>query len=261
MSRAHVDVRTLRTDAGVGCEAIESLAEETPVALLYNGHPHAVMMATPSDLEDFAIGFSLSEGIVDVPADVRVVDIVHGADGISLQMHVPQRAFDALPGRDRSLVGRTGCGLCGSETLAQAIRPVPRVEGLPVAGDRLRDLFLALQARQPLNALTGAVHAAGVVDAYGQLHVREDVGRHNAIDKAIGAVLRRGARPRELLVTSRASYEVVHKAATVGIGLVAAISAPTALAVRLAQLAGLTLVGFARDERHTLYAGPGQDFL
>jgi formate dehydrogenase accessory protein FdhD len=256
MSAGHREFPTRRVEDGVGRDGVESLAEETPVALLYNGHPHAVMMATPLDLEDFALGFSLTEAIVGRADELRVVDCLETADGISLQMHVPQAAFDALQLRGRSLTGRTGCGLCGSDTLASAIRPVRRVEGLPADGARLVASFEAMQARQPLNARTGAVHAAAVVAADGRCFVREDVGRHNAIDKAIGAALRADAVPRELLVTSRASYEVVHKAAAVGIGLVAAISAPTALAVRLAGEAGLTLVGFARDARHTIYAGP-----
>ena len=236
----------------------EALAEETPVALLYNGAPHAVMMATPADLEDFAIGFSISEGIVDAPADVALVDVVAGDAGISLHLRIPQAAADALDDRARALSGRTGCGLCGTSSLEAAIRPVRRVPAAaPPAGwwRRLADL----EARQPLNARTGAVHAAAVLDAGGALIVREDVGRHVAIDKAIGAALRAGATPRALLVTSRASYEVVHKAAQAGIGHVAAISAPTALAVRLAGEAGLTLVGFARGDRRTVYAGDRVD--
>lgn len=258
MSAGHADFGARRIEAGVARDVLESLAEETPVALLYNGHPHAVMMATPLDLEDFALGFSVTEGIVGSAREVRVVDRVAGAQGISLHLHVPQAAFDALQSRGRSLTGRTGCGLCGSDTLAAAIRPVRRVQGRRAVPERLVMLFSELQARQPLNARTGAVHAAAVLDDNLHLHVREDVGRHNAIDKAIGAALRAGASPLELLVTSRASYEVVHKAATVGIGLVAAISAPTALAVKLAGEAGLTLVGFAREARHTLYAGSAE---
>lgn len=253
MSPGHRPARALRIESGAAREALESLAEETAVALLYNGLPHAVMMATPADLEDFAVGFSLTEGLVAAAGDVTVVDCLTVTDGISLQMHVPQAAFDALAGRGRNLAGRTGCGLCGSDTLANAIRPVRRVRGRPAVGERLAAAFAELQANQPINARTGGVHAAAVLDAEGRLHVREDVGRHNAIDKAIGAALRAGATPCELFVTSRASYEVVHKAAAVGIGLVAAISAPTALAVRLAAEAGLTLVGFARGPRHTVY--------
>ncbi|KFN47543.1 formate dehydrogenase accessory sulfurtransferase FdhD [Arenimonas metalli] len=255
MNDGHRRVRARRFVAGVGQAVDEPLAEETPVALLYNGHPHAVMMATPADLEDFAVGFSVSEGLVAEAGEVRVVDQMRHGDGIALHLHVPQAAFDALVSRGRNLAGRTGCGLCGTESLADAIRPIRRVRGLPAVSGRLVMLFDELQARQPLNALTGGVHAAAVLDDVLHLHVREDVGRHNAIDKAIGAALRHGASPQQLLVTSRASYEVVHKAATAGIGLVAAISAPTALAVRLASEAGLTLVGFARGARHTLYTG------
>lgn len=261
MSPGHRPARTLRIEDGTGREALECLAEETPVALLYNGLPHAVMMATPADLDDFAVGFSVSEGLVAAAGDVRIVDCVPGEVGVSLHMHVSQADFDALAGRGRSLAGRTGCGLCGSDTLANAVRPVRRVVGRPAVAEDLRAALDELQANQPINARTGAVHAAAVRDALGRLHVREDVGRHNAIDKAIGAALRAGAAPCELFVTSRASYEVVHKAAAVGIGLVAAISAPTALAVQLAGEAGLTLVGFARDARYTIYGGTDASLL
>ncbi|MFY2764443.1 formate dehydrogenase accessory sulfurtransferase FdhD [Arenimonas sp. MALMAid1274] len=246
-----------RMDDGVGRDQVETLAEETPVALLYNGQPYAVMMATPADLHDFALGFSLSEGVVASASEVRVVDVVAGADGISLHLAIPQQRFDVLGSRGRNLAGRTGCGLCGSESLRDAIRPVRTVQRVELSERVLWRAFEDLLAAQPINARTGAVHAAAVMDADDRLHVREDVGRHNAIDKAIGAALQAGAQPRALLVTSRASYEVVHKAAQVGIGLVAAISAPTALAVRLADQAGLTLLGFARGNRHTRYSGFG----
>lgn len=250
----HCELRARRVDDGVGRDQVETLAEETAVALVYNGHPHAVMMATPADLDDFALGFSLTEAIVETPEELRVVDRLVTAHGISLQMHVPQARFDALVQRGRSLTGRTGCGLCGTDTLEAAIRPVRGVAACGIDPGDLAPYFAELQALQPLNARTGAVHAAAVLDSEGGLHVREDVGRHNAIDKAVGAALRAGAAPRALLVTSRASYEVVHKAAQVGIGLVAAISAPTALAVRLAQEACVVLVGFARGSRYTVYA-------
>ena len=248
------EVRSRRVDAGVGRDQVESLAEETAVALVFNGQPFAVMMATPADLEDFAIGFSLSEGIVESIDQVQLVDTLATPDGISLQLHVPQSCFDALASRGRSLTGRTGCGLCGSDSLAAAIRPVRRVSPARLSPDALPAHFHELVGEQPLNARTGAVHAAAVIDGRGQRHTREDVGRHNAIDKAIGAALRAGASPEALLVTSRASYEVVHKAAQAGIPLVAAISAPTALAVRLSVQAGLTLVGFARGDRYTVYS-------
>jgi formate dehydrogenase accessory protein FdhD len=249
------ELRARRIDDGIGRDQVETLAEETAVALVYNGHPHAVMMATPADLDDFALGFSLTEAIVATADELTVVDRLVTAHGISLQMHIPQARFDALEQRGRSLTGRTGCGLCGTDRLEAAIRPVRPVPPSPLDPTRLAPYFAELQDRQPLNARTGAVHAAAVFDAGGQLHVREDVGRHNAIDKAIGAARRAGAAPQALLVTSRASYEVVHKAAEAGIGLVAAISAPTALAVRLAEEAGMVLVGFARGSRCTIYAG------
>ena len=243
-----------RVDGGAVQAVDETLAEETPVALLYNGTPHAVMMTTPADLADFAIGFSVSEGVVDTIADVAIVDLLAVDGGFAVHLRIPQAAADALDARARTLSGRTGCGLCGGATLDAAIRPVRRVAPTPAPAGWLRR-FADLHAAQPLNARTGAVHAAAVIGADGALFVREDVGRHVAIDKAIGAALRAGAAPCALLVTSRASYEVVHKAAQVGIGHVAAISAPTAFAVSLAEEAGLTLVGFARGDRHTVYAG------
>jgi formate dehydrogenase accessory protein FdhD len=250
--RARVPARRLDADGEHAGEEI--LAEETAIALVYNGASFAVMMATPADLDDFALGFSITEGIVESADEMRIVDRLHTADGISLQMLIGQREFDALAARGRTSTGRSGCGLCGSDSLAAAIRPVRQVTRWPLPADRLAPQFAALQAAQPLNALTGAVHAAAVLAADGGLYVREDIGRHNAIDKAVGAALRAGATPRALLVTSRASYEVVHKAAQAGIGLVAAISAPTALAVRLADAAGLVLAGFARDGRCTVYS-------
>jgi formate dehydrogenase accessory protein FdhD len=249
------ELRARRIDDGVGRDQVETLAEETAVALVYNGHPHAVMMATPADLDDFALGFSLTEAIVAMPEELQIVDRLVTAHGISMQMHIPQARFDAVEQRGRSLTGRTGCGLCGTDRLEAAIRPVRPVPPSPLDPTRLAPFFAELQDQQPLNARTGAVHAAAVLDAEGRLHVREDVGRHNAIDKAVGAARRAGATPQALLATSRASYEVVHKAAEAGIGLVAAISAPTALAVRLAEEAGMVLVGFARGSRCTIYAG------
>lgn len=250
-----VDAR--RIDASGEHPQRETLAAETAIAMLYNGLSHAVMMATPADLEDFAIGFSVTEGIVARVGDVRLVDLTETADGISLQMHVAQPDYDALAERSRNLTGRTGCGLCGAGTLAAAIRPVRQVATTVSPDiDAIRAAFALLAATQPLNDATGALHAAAVIASDGRQYTREDIGRHNAIDKAIGATLRAGASPRLLLVTSRASYEVVHKAAQVGCGLVAAISAPTALAVQLAREAGITLIGFARDERLTVYTSP-----
>ena len=235
----------------------ECLAAEVPVAMQYNGRPHAVMMATPADLADFAFGFALTERIVRDVAEVTLIDQQWTEHGVALQMLIPPERFLALQTRERNLTGRTGCGLCGTATLEAAIRPVRHV---PAGGPRadLRTVFegmARLTALQPLNEASGAVHAAALLSADGGFTVREDVGRHNAIDKAVGAVMRAGGQPHSLLVTSRASYEVVHKAAEAGCRLVAAISAPTALALKLAQEAGVTLIGWTREPRLTLYWG------
>ena len=249
-------VAALRIEGGVAQPVRDGVVEEVPVALLYNGHPHAVMMATPTDLADFALGFALTEGIVAKAAEFRLVDVLHDAAGISLQAAIPQARFDALAMRTRALAGRSGCGLCGIESLQAAIAPVPAVAA-PACFEPA-DIARALQALhavQPLNADCGGVHAAAFVDADGLL-VREDVGRHNAFDKLVGALALQPRREGFALVTSRASYEIVHKAAMAGIGLLAAISAPTALAIRIADEAGLTLVAFARGERFTVYTHP-----
>lgn len=253
---SNVPANTVLIEDGQGRERREMLAQEVPVALVYNGLSHVVMMATPSDLEDLGIGFSLTEGIVDCLDEVRIVDCTASDHGLSLEMWLPQSRFDALAGRARNLTGRIGCGLCGSESLAQAIRPIKQVTASHGLGPtELVAAFVRLEASQPLNAESGAMHAAAILCHDGSLAVREDVGRHNAIDKAVGGVVRGGQSPRALLVTSRASYEVVHKAAQAGIGLVAAMSAPTALAVRMANEAGITLMGFVRGRRMTVYAG------
>lgn len=247
-------VPAVREDSCGYSESIESLAEEVPVALVYNGSSHAVMMATPKDLGDFAVGFSLSEGLVGEAREIELVDCLHLASGISLQMLIPQHRFAAVARRDRKLGGRTGCGLCGTADLEAAIRPVRTVASTaPPQRQTLLDAFSLLHRQQPLNAASGAVHAAGLLVAGGALIAREDVGRHNAVDKVLGAAIRHGLRPCVLLVTSRASYELVHKAAQLGCTTVAAISGPTAMAVRIAEQAGVNLVGFAREDRMTIY--------
>ena len=248
-------VEALRLDAGAARRVPEMLAEETPVALLYNGVPHVVMMATPLDLEDFAIGFSLTEGVVDAVSEVQVVDVLQRERGLALHLSIPSARFEALQERRRTLVGRSGCGLCGAEALDSAVREVRRVErAVRVSASRISAAFEHLASAQPLNAECGALHAAAALvgDA---LRVREDVGRHNALDKVIGAMAREGEVADALLVTSRASYELVHKSAQAGVPVLAAVSAPTAYAVRLAHAAGLTLVAFARGDRMTVYAG------
>ncbi len=246
-----------RVDGEDTHDVSESLAAEVPVAMQYNGRPHAVMMATPSNLDDFAFGFALTERIIAAVSELTLADTLWTEHGVALQMLIPQQRFLALQSRERNLTGRTGCGLCGTATLEAAIRPVRRVDPNGPRADvqALREGMRRLAALQPLNDASGAVHAAALLTTDGGFTVREDVGRHNAIDKAVGAVMRAGQLPHSLLVTSRASYEVVHKAAEVGCRLVAAISAPTALALRLAQEAGVTLVGWTRPPRLTVYCG------
>jgi FdhD protein len=236
------------------------IAEEAPIALLYNGEPHVVMLATPLDLEDFALGFSLTENILASPRELHSTHVYRRAEGIEVRMRIDPVRCEALPGQARNLTGRTGCGLCGARTLAQAMRkPPPVTSAVKVpAGDLTRGLA-ELSGRQNLNRLTGAIHAAAwVVPGDGIRLVREDVGRHNALDKLIGALARQGTDfgAGFVVVTSRASFEMVQKCAMAGIGLMAAISAPTGLAVRRAEEAGLTLVGFARGDGHVVYSHP-----
>jgi len=254
--RAHEALRLTDDDA---TPREEWTIEETPIALLYNGLSFAVMMATPTDLEDFALGFALGEGIVERADEFALVDVVRGKHGVALHAAIPQARFDALEGRRRNLEGRSGCGLCGTASLEAALRPLPRVgHGPRVAPPGILAAFEALAHAQPLNDRCGGAHAAAFV-AGETLLVREDVGRHNAVDKAIGA-LHRATPPLQasdglLAVTSRASYEIVAKAARAGIAVVATLSAPTDLAIRTAEAADLTLVAFVRDGRMNVYCG------
>jgi FdhD protein len=240
----------------------DELAVEMPVALEFNGISHAVMLATPCDLEDFALGFALSEGIVRSRAEFYSAEVEESDKGLTIHCRISSRAFMALKGRRRNLAGRTGCGLCGVESLQDVLRELPApLHGTPLAISALRVALAALGARQPLNHATGGMHAAAWSDASGRLlHVREDVGRHNALDKLIGALAARGADFRDgfLIVTSRASVEMVQKAATAGISSLIAISAPTALAVEAAESAGMLLVAFARGEEFVAYANPAR---
>lgn len=249
-----------RLRAGLWTRGAEPVADEVPVALQFNGISHAVMLASPCDLEDFAIGFSLSEGIIESAAEVHDIEIEPAAQGVAMALRIAASRFDALKQRRRSLAGRTGCGLCGVESLDQALMPVPRLAPSTAvqAGDVLAAMQ-ALRAHQPLHDATGATHAAGFADAQGRLLcVREDVGRHNALDKLIGALARSGtvATHGFALVTSRASHEMAAKAARAGMPLLAAVSGVTQLAVQTAHDAGLCLVGFARGADLTVYAHP-----
>ncbi|MCD9032338.1 formate dehydrogenase accessory sulfurtransferase FdhD [Luteimonas sp. Y-2-2-4F] len=246
-----------RWRAGDGRRLDDHVAEEVPVAFVYNDAPFAVMMATPADLADFALGFALSEGIVERAQDVRIEGVEQLLEGIEIRVRIPAARAEALERRRRSLSGRSGCGVCGSELLEAALRqPPPVTADVRVEVAALRRALRELRAAQAINALTGATHAAGWAALDGSLRlVREDVGRHNALDKLIGAMQAAGLDAADgfLVVTSRASYEMAMKAASAGIALMAAISAPTALAISLAERANLTLIGFARDDGHAVY--------
>ncbi|MGR9115728.1 MAG: formate dehydrogenase accessory sulfurtransferase FdhD [Gammaproteobacteria bacterium] len=236
------------------------VAEEVPVVLIYNNKPHVVMLTTPLDLEDFALGFSLTEAILQHPAEMLSARVVQRAKGIEVRMRIPELRFDGLHGKGRNMTGRSGCGLCGATTLELAIRqPHPVGRGVNLDAGQMMAALDEMQQQQALNQLTGSVHAAAWLKPdRGIVLIREDIGRHNALDKLIGTLARTGQAFDEgcLLVTSRASYEMVQKAASVGITVMAAISAPTALAIKLAQDSGLTLVGFARNDNHVIYTHP-----
>jgi formate dehydrogenase accessory protein FdhD len=238
---------------------VDEVAEEAPVALTFHGIPHVVMLATPADLEDLAVGFTVSEALVSSVREITSVDVIRTPDAIEVRIGVASERFSDILKRQRNMTGRTGCGLCGVETVEEAIRrPAPVTAGIRVTSAELHAALKDLESRQRLNARTGSVHAAAWArPAKGIEVVREDVGRHNALDKLIGALLRGGVDPAEgyAIVTSRASYEMAQKAATAGISFLAAVSAPTGLAIRLAEASGLTLVGFARPLQHVVYAG------
>ncbi len=230
--------------------------------MVYNGASFAVMMASPRDLHDFALGFSLSEGLIDTPAQLLQIEERNLLEGYELAMQVSTDARAAHLDREnpRLLPGRSGCGICGTRDLEQAVRQHPAVgAGCHTSHEALERALAQLKTGQPMNAATGAVHAAAWADRDGQiLLVREDVGRHNALDKLIGAMRRADlvAADGIALVTSRASYEMVTKTASARITVLAAISAPTALAIELARSAGVTLIGFARPGTHNVYTHP-----
>ena len=235
----------------------DMVIDEVPVALVYNGISHAVMMATPGDLEEFALGFSLSEGIVAHAGECYGIEVEPGADGIAVHLRIGGAAFNALKERRRSMAGRTGCGLCGVDSLQQVSRALPQLapaRGFHAAA--VRHALDALGAAQALTRATGAAHAAAWCGMDGGLRiVREDVGRHNALDKVIGAMARACAQPTDgfLLITSRVSFEMAQKAAMVGVPALVGMSAPTLAAVELAERAGMTLLAFARGRDFVCY--------
>lgn len=234
------------------------VAEEVPIVLMYNGVSHVVMLATPTNLEDFALGFSLTEGIIANVTELESVKVYQRSNGIEVQLKIPETRFQCLADKGRNLTGRTGCGLCGATTLKQAIKPPRSVSSdLKITATQLTSALQNLSDYQKLNQITGAIHAVAWVEPEkGIIELREDVGRHNALDKLIGVLLKRNTdfKAGFMITTSRASYEMVQKATAVGVTILAAISAPTALAIRLAQESGLTLIGFARDETCVIYS-------
>ena len=242
-------------------EVLELLAEETPIAMVYNGISHAVMMATPDDLEDFALGFSIAENIIDSTEDVYAVEIHTTDNGIELKINISAETFSRLKENRRSLIGRTGCGLCGTESLNQFKKTQNSLNSTQsratFSSDNIIKSLSKFSNHQLLQQQTGSTHASALCDNQGQfLLTREDVGRHNALDKIIGASLKiknRDFNTLFLITSSRASYEMVQKAAKLNVCLLVAISAPTALAVRLANKLGITLIGFARNEKYNIY--------
>lgn len=251
--------RVLRVRDGIALEVDDAVTEEVPVAFSVDGEAFAVMLATPCDPEDFAVGFAFTEGLIEAATQLQIVGIEPRLEGIAIDLQM-RDGVDAASVRQRALPGRSGCGLCGATTLEDAVSlPPPVLSECRITITAVQRALQALRARQPLNAVSGSAHAAAFADASGALHlVREDIGRHNALDKLIGALLREGcdAGAGFAVVTSRASVELVTKAARAGIPMLVAVSGATALAIDAAHSCGITLVGFARDDGHALYTHP-----
>ena len=240
------------------CDHRDELAEETPIALVYNDISHAVMLATPTDLEDFALGFSLTEGLINSASDLQQLEVVAQPKGIEINIRLSNECFMQFKQNRRAISGRSGCGLCGKESLdefAPKAKVVSSVVCIKLAA--IKSALKNLQASQSLQQRTGGVHAAAWCDGEGNIFlVREDIGRHNAIDKLIGALIKQGMDLSAgfILMTSRASYEIIQKAAAVGVAALVAMSAPTALAVDLARRSGMLLLAFSSVDRQAVYS-------
>jgi FdhD protein len=250
-----------RGQGSVG-EGTRIIPEETALALTYNGGTYAVMMGTPQDLSDFAVGFSLSEGIVRSAEDIVSLDIVHLDDGIELRMWLEQSKADRLNERRRHIAGPTGCGICGIDSIAEAVRPAAIVmPGRTFSPQQITAAMASMPPLQQINIETRAVHAAAFwMPGRGIVALREDVGRHNALDKLAGALAQDKITASEgmVLLTSRVSVEMVQKTAAIGAPLMVAVSAPTALAVRMADAAGITLAAIARADGFEIFTHPGR---
>ena len=247
--------------AGGMANAARNVPEETPVALSYAGTTHAVMMASPADFEDFALGFSITEGIVASPDEIESVTVEDAGAGVDIQIRLRDTANTRFEARRRRLAGPVGCGLCGIESIDEAMRAAGDVRRSPLvlSSSEIVEAVKLLSRLQPFHAETGAVHAAGFyVPGRGIVAAREDVGRHNALDKLAGALARAGVdgAAGAVVVTSRVSVEMVQKAAAIGSPFILAVSAPTALAVRTAEAAGMTLVALVRGEDFDVFTHP-----
>jgi FdhD protein len=255
--------RIARRASGTSAAA-RAVPEETPVALSYAGTTHAVMMASPADLEDFALGFSLTEGIVSSPDEIAAIEVIDDAgDGIDIQIRLKDSANTRFEQRRRRLAGPVGCGLCGIESIEEAMRSVApvRLSSLTFASHDIVSAVKLLAAAQPMHTATGAVHAAGFYSpGKGIIAAREDVGRHNALDKLAGALAKAGidGATGAVVVTSRVSVEMVQKTAAIGAPAIVAVSAPTALAIRTAEEAGMTLVALVRGEEFDIFTHPNR---
>jgi FdhD protein len=261
----HEPVRTVHRKVwrdGRASESARVIPEETALALTYNGGTYAVMMGTPQDLEDFAIGFSLNEGIIQSPNDIVSLDVVPLDDGIELRMWLAQSRADRLSERRRHIAGPTGCGLCGIDSIAEAVRPAAIVAaGRSFSPQQITAAIQSVPQLQAINIQTRAVHAAAFsTPAAGIVALREDVGRHNALDKLAGALAlaKIAAAEGMVLLTSRVSVEMVQKTAAMGAPLMVAVSAPTALAVRMADAAGITLAAIARSDGFEIFTHPNR---